>query len=301
MRIATFNVQNLRLREDARGAHFDGARDEIMPLSKLSAEARALDAADRALTAQIIAYADADVLALQEVFDQRTLDAFHAAYLAPLGVAYPHRVCLPGNDGRRHVALLSRLPLADVQSHANCSYADFDLDAPEGGVDAAPVFRRDCLVASIGTITVLVVHFKAPSSSAMLAVTEAEALAVRKIIARRFTDPASGHWLVLGDVNVSDVASGDVLEVLTKDFSVDLGVGHPPSERWTYFNAKHGSYARPDRVLASPALAPICKALTVHRAGMSRAAADAGARLDGVGDVRPRASDHALLSVEVDV
>src|SRR5262245_59520571 len=103
MRIATFNLQNLRLREGAGGPHFDGARDEVMPLSKLSAEARALDVRDRALTARLIAEADADVLAVQEVFDQRSLDAFHELLLAPLGARYPHRICVPGNDGRRHV------------------------------------------------------------------------------------------------------------------------------------------------------------------------------------------------------
>ncbi len=47
MRLATLNVQNLRLRGDEAVGHFDGARDEIKPLSKLSADERLLDVEDR--------------------------------------------------------------------------------------------------------------------------------------------------------------------------------------------------------------------------------------------------------------
>ncbi|HYD88429.1 MAG TPA: endonuclease/exonuclease/phosphatase family protein [Vitreimonas sp.] len=301
MRIATFNVQNLRLREDAGAPHFDGARDKIMPLSKLSAEARALDAADRALTARLIADANADVLALQEVFDQRTLDAFHDAHLAPLGARYPHRICLPGNDGRRHVALMSRLPLEGVQSHAALSYAAAGLTPPEGAEASAPVFRRDCLAAICGGVQLYVVHFKAPADPMSLAVVRREACAVRTLIERRFADPAAAFWLILGDVNVNDVPSGHVLDVLTADFAHDLAAALPAPDRWTYFNAGSSSYARPDRMLASPALAARCRALEVRREGISRAAeAHAGPRLAGVGPIRPRASDHALLLVDID-
>ncbi|HYD84405.1 MAG TPA: endonuclease/exonuclease/phosphatase family protein [Opitutus sp.] len=300
MRIATLNVQNLRLREDAGGPHFDGARDEIMPLSKLSAEARALDREDRRLTARLIADADADILALQEVFDQRTLDAFHDAHLAPLGAPYPHRICIPGNDGRRHVALMSRLPLQDVQSHAAMSYADIGLDPPEGDAASARVFRRDCLAASCAGVQLYVVHFKAPSDPVSLSVVRREALSTRKLIERRFADPAAALWLILGDVNVNDVPTGDVIDVLTTDFAHDLAAALPAAERWTYFHPAHISYARPDRMLASPLLAARCGAVEVRREGISRAAeACAGPRLAGVGVIRPRASDHALLAVDV--
>jgi hypothetical protein len=105
---------------------------------------------------------------------------------------------------------------------------------------------------------------------------------------------------VLGDVNVNDVPSGDILEVLTKDFAIDLAANLPAAERWTYFHAESARYARPDRMLASPALAPLCRSLQVRREAMSRAA-DRGPRLPGAGSVRPRASDHALLAVDVDL
>jgi hypothetical protein len=111
--------------------------------------------------------------------------------------------------------------------------------------------------------------------------------------------PSTNYWLVLGDVNLSDVPSGDILAVLTEDFAVDLGAALPPQARWTMFEQASGRYLRPDRILASPTLAPRCCALAVRREGMSRIAeADSGSRFERVDQLRPHASDHALLSVE---
>lgn len=302
MRIATFNVQNLRLRENADGLHFDGARDQIVPLSRLSAEAKALDGKDRALTARLLADANVDVVALQEVFDHRTLDSFHDMQLAPLGALYPHRICVPGNDGRRHVAVMSRTPLEDVQSHAALTYTEIGLAPPSGETASARVFRRDCLAVSCGGVRLMIVHFKAPDHAMSLAVVRLEALAVRRLIERRFSDPASGHWFVLGDVNVDDVPASDVLEALTKDFAIDLAATLPAQERWTYFHANGGSYSRPDRILASPAAAALCRTLEVRREGVSlAAAAHRGPRFPEVGRIRPRSSDHALLAVDVNI
>jgi exonuclease III len=86
MRIATFNVQNLRLRHPGGEDRLDGARDGD------AAEDAALDPVDRRLTAAVIRDMRADVVALQEVFDSETLDHFHDRVLVPGGVApYPHR------------------------------------------------------------------------------------------------------------------------------------------------------------------------------------------------------------------
>jgi len=295
MRIATFNVQNLRLREGPEGGHLDGARDEVVALNKLSEADKALDARDRALTARLIAEADADVLALQEVFDQRSLDHLHDALLSPLGARYPHRICVPGNDGRRHLAWMSRTPLENVRSHATLTYDDVGLTPPDGKPGGARVFRRDCVAAMADGLLLLNVHFKAPADSASLAVTRGEVLATRTIIERTKED----RWVIAGDLNVGDAASGDILWPVTREFGVDLGAAHAPQERWTYFNATYASYARPDRIVVSPALAAQRPVLSTFRQGMSRAARlHTGDRFDDVGEVRPRASDHALLAVD---
>ena len=95
MRIATFNLQNLRLRERKGQLVLDGALDNDFDDRPRSVEQ---DVADRELTAKVIADAQADIVALQEVFDAETLEFFSEHFLLPAGAPdYPPRICLPGN------------------------------------------------------------------------------------------------------------------------------------------------------------------------------------------------------------
>jgi endonuclease/exonuclease/phosphatase family metal-dependent hydrolase len=306
MRVATFNVQNLRLRRVGGDKRFDGARDEDAP-GESGADAAALDPADRMLTARLIAEADADVIALQEVFDQETLDHFHGALLAPLGASYPHRVCLEGNDGRsQDVALLSRVPLEFVRSHAALTFADIGAPAPAGVSPHARVFRRDCLAARCGPLRLFVCHFKAGERTdpASRVIRRAEALAVRHVVGRSVPDPAAGLWLALGDFNAHDAAGVDDLAALTHGFAIDLSARIPDAERWTYFQTHDAVYSCPDRLFASPALARKCPAARpqILRMGMSRSAsAYDGPRYAEVGERRPRASDHAFIMIDLDL
>lgn len=306
MRVATFNVQNLRLRHVGGDSRLDGARDEDAP-GESGVEAAALDPVDRTLTARVIAEADADVIALQEVFDQETLDYFHDAFLAPLGASYPHRVCLEGNDGRsQDVALLSRARLESVRSHAALTFADVGALAPAGVSLHARVFRRDCLAARCGPLWLFVCHFKAGDRADPVSgvIRRAEALAVRHVVGRNVPDPTASRWLALGDFNAHDAAGVDDLAALTHGFAIDLAARISEAERWTYFQAHEGVYSCPDRLFASPALARAHPAARpqVMRMGMSRAAsAYAGPRYAEVGERRPRASDHAPVSLDLDL
>jgi hypothetical protein len=155
--------------------------------------ADALDAVDRRLTAAVIGDCGPTWWRCRRCSTPGTLDHFHDTVLVPAGVApYPHRVCLPGNDGRGlDVAVMSRRPLGTVASHAGMRPADFGLDAPEGFGDQ-PVFRRDCLLVEVGRLTLLVCHFKAPwpDAGASWPVRRLEAEAVRRILEARFADPA---------------------------------------------------------------------------------------------------------------
>lgn len=305
MRIASFNVQNLRLRREEGTPRLDGARDHDAPADEETGAA--LDIADRRLTAAVIAEADADVVCLQEVFDLATLDHFHDRFLRPLGVApWPHRVCLPGNDGRgRDVALMSRRPLMEVASHAHLLPADLGLSPAPGTDPALPVFRRDCLRAQLGPLTLYLVHFKAPWPDAAAAwqVRRREALAVRRLIEARFADDPGALWLVLGDLNepAAEPAGARAIAPLLAPFAVDLLARLPPEERWSYRLPEAAVYSRPDGLLASPALAgrwPEARP-RILRAGLAAEAARfEGPRLPGVGLQRPHASDHAALLVE---
>lgn len=302
VRVATLNVQNLRLQKDGADARLHGAWDTDAP------EDTGLDRIDRRLTAELLADIDADVVALQEVFDLASLDHFHDAFLLGTGTRpYPHRICLPGNDGRGlDVALLSRVALSDVQSHATLRPSDLKLEAPEGVSADLPIFRRDCLMATVGAVTLVVCHFKSPypEEDRSWNIRRLEALATRRLIERRFEAPERSLWIILGDLNEPDgktLGSNRAIAPLEQGFSVNLVQRMPAAERWTYFDPHSRQYHCPDLMLASPAMAETFGSSIpfVVRKGLGREAARfRGSRLDEVGEHRPHASDHAALVID---
>ena len=304
MRIATFNVQNMRLRHGQGGGRLDGARDADM--GEGPATDPAFDPIDRRLTAAVIGAIDADLVALQEVFDQATLDHFHDRFLLPAGVRpYPYRICLPGNDGHgRDVAALSRIEPQRVTSHATATAASLGLKGVPDEVGSGPIFRRDCLELDLPGVAVFICHFKAPypDRDRARAVRETEARAVRRIIERRFADPATARWIVLGDFNEpAEPAQPSALDRLQRGFAVNLMERLPRDETWTLPVPGQTRRARPDAILVSPALADAYPTLrpNIFRAGMDPAAARrAGADFAAVGDPRPHASDHAAVHAD---
>ena len=308
MRLASFNVQSLRLRWRDGQPRLDGARDGDLPADQ-GAAAEALDPEDRRLTAQVLARTDADVIALQEVFDIATLDHFHDRYLLAAGAApYPYRHCLPGNDGRGlDVAVLSRLPLHEVVSHADATADSLGIDIPDGVARDLPLFRRDCLQVGVRQITLFICHFKAPypDAAATWPVRRAEALALRRLIEMRFDDPAQALWLILGDLNEPREGYRDrepSIAPVLPPFTADLLDRLPEDDRWSWHAPFGPDTGCPDVMLASHALArtwpDACP--RIIRSGLAlEAGRPAGPRLPGVGQHRPHASDHAALVVDL--
>ncbi|MCB1389551.1 MAG: endonuclease/exonuclease/phosphatase family protein [Rhodobacteraceae bacterium] len=299
MRLLTFNLQNLRLRRPGGRERLDGARDGF---DAVAPRDRALDYADRRLTAAVLARADADVCALQEVFDRETLDYFHDHLLRATGVTpWPWRACLPGNDGAgRDLALMARRPFA-ATSHAALLPGALGIEGMAGARADLRVFSRDLLSADLGAIDLWVVHFKAPhpDPAAAWQRRRVEAEAVKRLIDRRYADPAAACWLVLGDLNDPREAGARAVAPLLAPYGVDLVERMAPGERWTW--AGEGRRGCPDAMIASPSLAArfpraVPRAI---RAGMERDAGGAQPRLADVGDLRPRASDHAALVLDL--
>lgn len=302
MRLATLNVQNLRLLETGGSSQLHGAWDSDDP------ENSALDMIDRRLTAELLNEIDADVVALQEVFDLATLDHFHRNYLLPTGARpYGERICIPGNDGRGlDVALLSRRNLDATRSHAALTLADVNIDAPQDVDPDLPVFRRDCLMVTIGQLTLFVCHFKSPypDSAAAWTTRRLEALATRRLVERYFEKPEEGLWLILGDLNEPDVSDGSrqrAIAPLEMGFTIDLMKRLPARDRWTYHDPHSGLYHCPDKILASPKLAnqwPSAEPVVVRKGLGCETLRFRGPRLSGVGRHRPHASDHAAVTIE---
>lgn len=297
----------MRLRVRDGAAHLDGARDEDIE-EDMGADAAALDDIDRRLTAAVLKKAAADVVSLQEVFNQDTLDYFHDTILVPGGVPpYPHRICLPGNDGRGlNVAVMSRLPFDDVTSHAAETTSSLGLEESDILGPDNRIFRRDCLEVSIGRLTAFICHLKAPypDTASVFDIRRLEAVAVRRVIERRFDTPAESLWLIVGDLNEPAIAETDPersIAPVFEGFAVDLLARIPPQERWTFHQPHSAVYTCPDALLASPALAARWPDVRpeILRIGLDRDAERyRGARLAGVGAHRPHASDHAALSVD---
>lgn len=298
MRLATFNVQNLRLRPSDGVAFIDGASDDD---ATGVARTPALAHADRIETARIIAESRADFVALQEVFDLATLDFFNEHYLVPAGAnSYAHRYCIKGNDGRgMNVAALSRIPARLVRSHATETGADLGLIDLPAELRDAPIFRRDCLQIELDTVSLFICHFKAPYPDPVRAsrIRSAEARAVRRIIESRFVKPADERWLVLGDFNEpaqAQTATSATSHLLRDGFAVDLLDRLSPGRDWTYETPRSHLHTRPDRILASPRLAGDYGETLPHiiRSGMGADRSETGGTTP---DRAPRASDHALV------
>ncbi|MFY0692147.1 MAG: endonuclease/exonuclease/phosphatase family protein [Paracoccaceae bacterium] len=304
MRVATFNLQNLRLRLREDRPVLDGAADQDGTDQPRSvAQARA----DRVETARVIAACNADVVALQEVFDLAALEFFHDQFLTETGAQpYPHRYCIKGNDGRsRNVAALCRPRPLEVKSHAELTGADLGLTDLPADLRDHPLFRRDCLELAFDTVTIFICHFKAPYPDAdqTHTVREAEARAVRAIIEARFADPAQERWIILGDFN--EPAHGrhapvSALAPLKSGFAVDLLDRLKPGADWTYEAPVAHLRSRPDRIFLSPALARDYPDTNprILRSGMEVVkypADDPADPADRGTGTHPRASDHALV------
>lgn len=305
MRIATLNVQNMRLRQTPHGPHLDGAIDRDVA----QAEDRCLDVRDRQLTAAVVAKIDADIVCLQEVFDQATLDFFHDEFLAATGTnPYPYRICLPGNDGHGlDVAVMARRKADRIRSHATARAADLGIDDPDDLLHDAPVFRRDCLEVWFGDLALFICHLKAPypDRNRSLAIRSLEIQAIRHVIEGAIPDPSAGFWMILGDVNtpvgLEPDADGDLAQLLD-GFAVDLMRRVPEGADWTFRMPDTGEALRPDAMLASPALAQIASTAVpeIERSGMDPATAQkAGFPFTLVQHTRPHASDHAALWIDL--
>ena len=321
LRLATFNCENLMMRCDFARSGIRNARarltevDDAAVAEQVDSVFDVLSEDDRTLTAQALVATGADVCALQEVENLVTLTAFDNRYIAQwAGRPFGERVLFEGNDSRGiDVALLSKLPVIFQRSHARETFGRLGIDPPRGASVNDYVFRRDCLEVDIQkdgrALTLFVCHFKSMHGGRKRTwqVREAEARAVRKIIQRRFEDPASAEWVILGDFNDYWEVDGrparpNGLGPLVGDgFAIDLASRAipDPHDRWTHHYSEDDTYGALDHILLSPRLAALNTApdVSIIRAGLPyHAARFDGDRFPGVGWRVPKASDHCPMA-----
>src|SRR5262249_30283713 len=274
----------------------------------------------RVMTALALRDGAADVVCLQEVESMRGLRAFHDRYLRRMTeLDYPHSVLIEGNDGRHiDVAVMSRFPLERIVTHQALRWDELQIEKPKI-VEAARdrIFKRDCLEVDVEAgdraLPVFVCHFKSmdPEREKTRDWRAAEATAVRRIIERRFPDPAAADWVVVGDLNdytecdgVADPHHG-LAPLLDGGFAVDAVKRIADAkDRWTHFFPDARAYRQLDYVLLSPALARKNKDAVprILRQGLPyRAERYHGPRYPRIGWDRPKASDHCPVVVDLAV
>jgi endonuclease/exonuclease/phosphatase family metal-dependent hydrolase len=367
--IGSFNVENLITRHrfgekggekgvtgDASAAlslfHFPVAQERAAIERTLTV---ALEDDKRQMTALAIAEAEADIWCLQEVDSLASLQAFFANYVHRVSDArFGHFALRDGNDRRGiEVAFAARRDLMAPSavrstSHAEETFETLDVwhrDLAAMGLKPEDrVFVRDCLMVDLDfgrrRLTVFVCHFKSMSNgsddgrAATLPLRRAEALAVTRLVKRRFgAGWREANWVIAGDFNgfrhgigpgggIEDEGESGV-EPLLDRFAVDPLATLPAHERWTHFRRwwsetqgrLREQHMPLDGVLLSPALAvanPSPGVRIIRRGLPYRAPLDPRApdrsiahlattadRYPRVGWDRPKASDHCPVVVEV--
>jgi endonuclease/exonuclease/phosphatase family metal-dependent hydrolase len=239
--VATYNIENYTPADRMTEAGF---RKEY---PKPEAEKKALRAVIRALKA--------DVLVLQEMGAQPYLEELRRD-LKGEGLDYPHLALGLAADADRHTAIMSRLPLKSVTTHADLQFAY---------LGAKETVKRGLLEATVATpagdVTIFAVHLKSrfterPDDPAGAIRRSGEAIAVRDAVLKKFSSPAEARFLILGDCN--DSKSSKALEHLQKRGKTDVADLLPAvdsrGETWTHFYRREETYTHVDHILISPGL-----------------------------------------------
>jgi endonuclease/exonuclease/phosphatase family metal-dependent hydrolase len=341
LRVMTFNVENLFSRFPFRRprdlADRLGLFDEADPKAAMALAKSAhliLEDEIRTFTALAIRQGRPDVLLLQEVESMHALRRFHDLYLTRLGApAMAHMAVLEGNDSRGiDVGVLSRLPLESLTSHKDLTldtlyrggfvWERFGLHRRTierdrlFGDPEMRVFRRDCLEVRLEIegrpLLLFNCHFKAidPDRKQTRAFRVAESYAVRHLIETRARARGIEDWIVAGDFNDFHHRDGVALPghglapLLESGLVVDPMELLPPEERWTHFYPGDRSYNQIDFLLLSPALAARnaeARPELVREGLPYRAERSQVPRFPRVGWDRPKASDHAPVTIEIEV
>jgi endonuclease/exonuclease/phosphatase family metal-dependent hydrolase len=239
--IATYNIENYCPADRMTDAGYRG------DYPKPESEKQALR--------EVIRRIDADVLALQEMGPGPYLEELRRDLRAE-GLDYAFCALAEAGDASRHVALLSKRPLAGVLVHADLEFSY------RGGRERV---KRGLLEARImtagGALTIFAVHLKShltehPDDPEAALRRAAEAAAVRDCILRRVASPASARFVILGDFN--DGRSSAALARLQRRGALTVAERLPATdsrgETWTEVWRRRDTYSQLDHILVSPGL-----------------------------------------------
>jgi endonuclease/exonuclease/phosphatase family metal-dependent hydrolase len=249
--IATYNVENYGLADRMTEV---GYREDY---PKPEPEKRALRNVIRSL--------GADVVVLQEMGARPYLEELRRD-LKSERCEYAFAELALAADADRHLAILARRPLKSVTTHTDLQFTYFG---------TKETVKRGLLEATFATeagdFTIFVVHLKSRFTDRpedpMSAVRRAgEATAIRDRVLKRFPNPATARFVVLGDCN--DSRTSRALGFLQKRGKTEIAILLPApdsrGETWTHSWRKEDSYSRVDHILVSPGLIGAVKQRTAR-------------------------------------
>ncbi|MBO9462455.1 endonuclease/exonuclease/phosphatase family protein [Labrenzia sp. R5_0] len=301
IRIATFNCENLFARYNFRENASAGNGFTINDLAFDILSTRA-----KRITASAIKATDADIICLQEVESLPVLDRFNSEFLGTSSnKRYNYRTLFDGNDPRAiDVAFLSRIPVKSMRSSR-------DIRSSNG---RSKLFSRDCLRVDFeigGEILSLYGnHFKSMMGGRKgtrdRRLEQAEG--VHQIIHDDYGAELDGNVVVLGDLNDYREADQETTTalgaLLDNNTLVDPMLRLDPEDQWTHYWSRKGHYRQLDYVFLSRKLDDASGNPVPERElrGMPwRADRVNEDRFDDVGQDNPKASDHAPVTVEINV
>ncbi|WP_321421758.1 endonuclease/exonuclease/phosphatase family protein [uncultured Methanobacterium sp.] len=306
MRIATFNCENLfaryKFKKNVDPTALDGfsVNDTAFDL---------LDEDEKKITAEVISDVNADVIALMEVENITILDRFTSKYMKNVG--YTESILIDSHDPRGiDVGLLSKHPIISVRTHRN-DHSSVISQWPW-------LFSRDCLEVVIDVdgklLKLYVNHFKsmldtkAKNSDEARANTKPkrveQAKKVVEIVDSEWKDKNyQGNFAVLGDLNDFPDKETSLESLLNHPGLVNVVGRLPADEQWTHFYAKAKEYTQLDYIFLSKSLADKNQGKPeIMRKGIAKKAVNyTGPRFDEVGDVKPVASDHAAVYMDIEL
>lgn len=209
--------------------------------------------AEKAALRRVIRGINADVLVLQEMGDQPYLDELQRDLRAD-GCDYRYSALATAADADRHIAILSKRPLADVATLANLEFSY---------LGTKERVKRGVLRATVGDLTVFAIHLKSrfterPDDPLCTLRRAGEASAIRDAVLHSFPDPMHAKVVILGDCN--DSKASKAVERLehrgTTPVTLLLPAADANGETWTYRYAKEDRYERVDHIFVTPALQP---------------------------------------------
>lgn len=312
--IATFNCENLFARfkftagVNPQDAVIDGW---LADKTKFTIN----DETSKKLTALAIKETKADVIALQEVESLLALRRFRNNYLK--GKGYDHIIVLDGNDPRFiDVAIMSKYPLENIDTHVDEWNKEIKWYT----------FSRDCLECDVilpenKRIRLFVNHFKSMFEKNDPCNGRKKSQRKRQIQAERVKDlvldefpNGEGEYVILGDLNdylETDSQGETAIDEITDWGMVENIIKRRTAEdQWTHYyegNSQCGfpkTYKQLDYILLSKTLADanLSSIPRIIRKGLPvNADKYAGPRFEGVGNKKPKASDHCPVVVEINI